>query len=176
MDIRKLTLNDVDQFKNIRMIAVEDFPASFYPTRNELSEISEEDIRLQIAPSDWSAIYGAFEKDELIGIVGIKRDRRIKVRHKANIWGMYVKEAHRGQGIARKLMNLAIDHAAGIPEVIAITLSVNSVNVAAKSLYIANGFISYGLEKNSILVNETFIHEEHMMLELLDKENSSKAV
>ena len=172
MKIKKLTVSDVDRFKSIRIIAVEDFPASFYPTKNELIETSDEDFRTQLTPSDWSTIFGAFEKDELIGIVGIKRDKRMKVKHKADIWGMYVKQSDRGRGIARQLMKSAIDHVAAFPEVIAITLSVNSGNAAARSLYVSIGFRPFGLEKNSIFTNGNFIHEEHMMLDLTSKEGS----
>jgi len=43
---------------------------------------------------------------------------------------------------------------------------INTINVAAKALYLACGFNAYGIERNSLCVNGVFFHEEYMMMEL----------
>ena len=53
------------------------------------------------------AVFGAFDS-ALVGVVGVRRQTRQKERHKAQIWGMYLREEHRGRGLGRRLMEAAI--------------------------------------------------------------------
>jgi RimJ/RimL family protein N-acetyltransferase len=166
MEIRRLSQTDVGNFKQIRIAAVEDCPTSFYPTRQELVDTADEEFLMHLTQSDCRAVFGAIERDELIGIVGIIRDQRVKLRHKAELVGMYVRPPFRGRGVARQLMLEAIGFAQSNPEIMHLKLGVNSINQAAKSLYLACGFESFGLERNSMCVDGIYSHEEHMMLAL----------
>jgi GNAT superfamily N-acetyltransferase len=58
-----------------------------------------------------NVIFGAFVQNQLVGVIGIFREDKIKVHHKGNIWGMYVDGPYRRKGIARKLLDTAIAHA-----------------------------------------------------------------
>jgi len=42
---------------------------------------------------------GSFKDGLLIGMIGFVREQRNKLRHKGNIWGMYVVPEARGEGI-----------------------------------------------------------------------------
>lgn len=109
---------------------------------------------------------GAFVDDALIGFVGVRRDIRVQVRHKAQIWGVYVKPAYRKQGIARALMCAGLDAAQAGADVRVALLSVDQTGVAAKKLYQPLGFGVYGIEENSMLVDGVWVHEERMRLEV----------
>ncbi|AMC33927.1 GNAT family N-acetyltransferase [Janthinobacterium sp. B9-8] len=78
------------------------------------------------------------------------------------------KQAPRKKGIARCLLTLLDDAYSG-PHIVQITLSVNTENKSAKALYYALGFERYGFEKNAMLVEGVFIHEEHLVLYVLDR-------
>ena len=166
MEIRRLSQTDINNFKQIRISAVEDFPASFYPTKKELDDTPDEEFLMYLTHSDSRAFFGAIDEGELIGIVGIMRDKRTKLRHKAEVVGMYVRPAFRGRGLARQLLNEAIEFARSYPEIMHLLLEVNSVNQAAKALYLKCGFQSFCLEKNSMYVDGAYIHQERMMLAL----------
>jgi len=174
MEIRQLNIPDLAQFKAIRIAAVEEFPTSFYPSRQELTDTPDDEFLAQIAPSEWSAVFAAFDDSELIGIIGMKRDRREKVRHKAEVWGLYVKPSRRGNGVARQLVHAGVDHAKLFPEVSVITLSVSSMNDVARALYISCGFELFGTEKNAMRVDGKFIDEEHMRLDLISTNRESQ--
>ena len=111
-------------------------------------------------------IFGAFDREKLIGSIGLFRIERAKRRHKASIWGMYVSETHRGKGVGRMLLDEAIRAARAMPDVRLVGLSVITVNQAARQLYLNAGFRPYGLEPRSLKVGDRYYDEEHMILEL----------
>ena len=76
--------------------------------------------RLSAASGD-NYVLGAFADGKLVGTVGFARNTRLKERHKARIWGVFVQEEHRGQGIARRLMAEVLQRAeslAGLEQII----------------------------------------------------------
>ena len=62
---------------------------------------------------DGGAVFGAFAEGRLAGTAGFAIPQREKKRHKGVLWGVYVQEAARGQGIGRALVEAVIGHAAG---------------------------------------------------------------
>lgn len=149
---RKLNSGDAQEFKALRIEAASESPASFHPDPDELRQTSLSDFRAEIGPSDFRAIYGAFDNGELIGTVGLWRDAMRKMGHRANVWGVYTKARYRGRGIARKLMSIAMDDVRSGGRVSILYLSVYSRNSAAKALYKSIGFDTYGLQRHSLLV------------------------
>jgi RimJ/RimL family protein N-acetyltransferase len=163
MLIRKLTVHDAAALKAIRLEAVQDSPASFMPNAEEIRARTLESFsQLLSDPND--SVYGVFIKEELIAIAGLRRNSGAKLKHKANIFGVYTQAAQRNKGIARRLLLTLLDDAYSDPHLVQITLSVNTENHNAKKLYYALGFEPYGLEKNAMRVDGVFIHEEHLVL------------
>lgn len=103
---------------------------------------------------------GAFAGAELIGIASLRQEGKSKSRHRANIWGVYTKEGHRGLGIAWRLMDMLIDEAKSNSEITMLDLKVHSLNAPAKALYESFGFACYGTQQNTLLVDGNYIHEE----------------
>jgi RimJ/RimL family protein N-acetyltransferase len=164
MIIRKLVPADAAAFKDLRIDAVQNSPASFYPSFEDVTDMPIAEFQTQLGSSSQDSIFGAFEEGSLLASAGLRRDRREKIKHKALIWGAYTKPAYRGRGIARQLVSIALEDARTSSEILLITLSVNTENIAAKSLYESFGFSSYGIERNAMYVNGVFIHEDHMSL------------
>ena len=165
MIIRRLRPDDAAAFKELRRDAVQDSPHSFYPNVDEVNDTPIGEFCAQLQQSEYSYVFGTFKENELVSIIGLRRDARAKVRHKANIWGVYTRPEHRGQGIARRMMETALETARSIPGIALVTLGVHTENTAAKALYTSFGFDTFGVERNSMHVNGHYVHEEHMMLE-----------
>ena len=79
-------------------------PTSFLPTLDEESQVPVDEFATRITPTHERAVYGAFDGDTLVGITGVRRDARVKIAHKATIWGVFVDPAYRGRGIAQTLL------------------------------------------------------------------------
>jgi ribosomal protein S18 acetylase RimI-like enzyme len=164
--IRKLDRGDVEAFKVLRIAAVQNSPHSISFSIADLNSMSLADFQTQLHSASGNAVFGAWLNGELIGIAGLQRDEREKIRHKAKIWGVYASAAHRGRGVARQLMSAALEEAKSQSEIVGLNLSVHANNHAAKSLYASFGFRRWGIEPNSICVDGEFVDEEHMHLEL----------
>ena len=59
--------------------------------------------------------------------------RRVKLAHKAFIWGVYVAPAFRGRGLGRMLLECALARARSMSDLLQVTLGVNTANAAARS-------------------------------------------
>jgi GNAT superfamily N-acetyltransferase len=94
-------------------------------------------------------VIGAFnaEDSQMIGVGGLAWSDGVKTRHKALLYGMYVKAAERGSGAADTIMKRLIDEARGSVEIV--TLTVVSTNFRALRFYERWGFRAYGVEERS---------------------------
>lgn len=173
MIVRKLSCEDGDAFKRLRLEAVVESPTSLGRTYEEIEDMSAEDVRNQVNPSQDIAVFGAFVDGELIAIVGLRREPMEKVRHKVNVWGVYTKRVFRNQGISGRLLAAAVNEAKSNFKATILTLTVNADNVTAKALYSSFGFKVYGRHQKSLLVNGTYVHEEFMMMDLDEKADPS---
>jgi len=108
-------------------------------------------------------VVGAFIQGQLVGTVGFGRNTRHKQRHKARIWGVFVQEEHRGQGIARRLMEELLRRAGTIAGLEQIILTVSDEQVAAKRLYASVGFTVFGHEPAALKIGEVAVDEDHML-------------
>ncbi|EDT05480.1 GNAT family N-acetyltransferase [Burkholderia ambifaria] len=161
--IRLLDAADAAQFQSVRLRAIDTSPTSFLPTRDEVAGITVDEFATRITPSDVQAVFGAFDGATLVGITGVRRDPRVKVAHKALIWGVFVDPAYRGRGIAQSLLDRATAHAAQAWQCRQLMLCVNEVNGTAERLYASQGFVRFGTEPRSLLVDGRFYDEHHMV-------------
>ena len=115
---------------------------------------------LRLAEADERrAILGAFAEGHMVGMTGISQYDKLKARHKAFIWGVYVGPERRGQGLARQLLQAALARATAMPGVRRVHLTAAADNTAAIALYTALGFVEYGREPESLCVNGEMIDE-----------------
>jgi ribosomal protein S18 acetylase RimI-like enzyme len=162
--IRQLTTTDVAQFLQIRREALELEPTAFGSSPGEDFAQSDEPVQRLLADAN-TAVFGAFAPD-LVGIVGVRRQTRRKTRHKADIWGMFVRREHRGRGLARLLMEAAISYARQQDGVRVLQLAVTEKAVTAAILYEKLGFVVWGVEPAGLHVDGADLFESHMFLKL----------
>jgi GNAT superfamily N-acetyltransferase len=98
-------------------------------------------------------VVGAFDDQQLIGCAGGYREKGAKRRHIANVWGMYVHPAYRGQGLGRELLNAVVAGLRDLDGLERILIGVTAGNTAAETLYASYGFVAYGTEPGAIKVD-----------------------
>ncbi|HAT33271.1 MAG TPA: N-acetyltransferase [Janthinobacterium sp.] len=166
MKIRRLDARDALQYKNLRLEGVLDTPTSFALNSAEVLATSLEELGEQLTANAQRVVFGAFDGEELIGMAGVFREPLEKLKHKAGIRTVYTTPSRRGQGVARRLLEASVAESRANPEVRVVTLSVNTENLPAKALYQSLGFVAYGVQRKSMLVDGVYVDEEQMMLEL----------
>ncbi|WP_292743843.1 GNAT family N-acetyltransferase [Nostoc sp. NMS4] len=105
MIVKKLTKDDAEDYRQIRLEALDKNPDSFGTTYQEEVIKTIEQFWDRIPVDNNNFILGCFEDKHLIGIVAFNQESRIKIRHKAYISSMYVKQEYGGKGIGKLLLN-----------------------------------------------------------------------
>lgn len=90
MEIRLLTPGDSETFRALRLEALKECPTAFtadYETnlRRPLSHFAA-----QIQSDPDSFMVGAFRNADLVAMAGFYRNKSPKLRHRGNIWSVYV--------------------------------------------------------------------------------------
>lgn len=168
MTIRLLGAGDAEAYQTLRLLALQESPTAFSASYEDEVGRSLNDVAARIVPAPDGSIcmLGAFIAEDLVGFVALIHPQRVKLRHGAEIAGMFVIPAQRRHGVGQALLQAAIDHAQSIKGVRQIKLGVNATNRAAKALYESVGFSSYGTEPDALCVNGKFFSEEHYLLRL----------
>ncbi len=153
--IRKLTKEDWEVFKKIRLEALELEPQAFGDTYSIL--LKKEDNYWKKELSNKKHVwYGAFDNDLIVGIGSIKFVKTLKFDHIAHLSGIYVKKEYRGQGIGKLLFKTRIDEAFENKRIKKLKLIVNVSQVNAIGLYESFGFKKVGDLKAEFNINGTF--------------------
>jgi GNAT superfamily N-acetyltransferase len=170
MQVRILNEKDAEAFWKIRLRALQENPESFGASYEEILErgiagTAQGLGRREGAPEN--VTFGAFdEKGQLVGLAGFRREEEAKKRHKGVIWGMYVPNELRGQGIGKALLEAAIEYAKSLPDLERINLAVVLTNKEARLLFVSHGFQSYGMEGKALKLHDRYFDQELMTLPL----------
>ena len=169
VEIRQLTPTDAAAFQALRLRSLRESPEAFGSSYDEevsrpLATVAK---RLEAARTPTAKIvFGAFTNGSLVGVVGCVQESRVKSRHKAVIWGMYVAPESRGQGVGRALLDRAVLEARAWPNVDRIVLCTVERAAAARALYRSAGFKPYAREVDAFRQNGRSDTLEYFALEL----------
>jgi RimJ/RimL family protein N-acetyltransferase len=165
--IRPLDADDAQAYRALMLEAYDTYPQAFTSSVAERAAmpLSWWEKRLD-SPLD--RLLGAFEGDQLAGIVGLAFEPREKARHKVTLFGMYVTQAYQQRGLGRQLVEAALAEARRHPRLKLIQLTVTAGNEAALALYQRCGFIQYGLEPLAVRVGDEYFDKIHLWRALTD--------
>lgn len=164
MEVRRLSPGDGPAYRALRLRALREHPDAF-------TSSYEEDVQqpLQVSftrlASPLYSFWGAFQGEELYGMVGLERELRSKNRHKGTVIAMYVTPEVTGQGVGRALLQALLAHARS-EGVQSLVLTVTEGNAHARRLYTGAGFRSFGIEPDAIRIAGQSFAKNHMHLDL----------
>ena len=153
VSVRQLSGADAAEYAELRLQALRDAPSAFASSYEEERLVTPAGWRERLAPTPDKTSFGAYIGPQLTGITTLVREQKLKQRHKANIYAVYVAPEQRGQGTARLLVEAAIAHAATMPGVRQLLLTVTDGNVQAQQLYASLGFMTYGREPDALMID-----------------------
>ena len=163
MSVRILNSADAAAFRELRLRALKEHADAF-------TSSYEEELRKPIAATEERLVagdntfWGAFVDGQLQGMVGLSREPRAKNRHKGDVVAMYVAPESGRRGLAKALLQAVIDHARNVIGLEQLVLSVTRSNEAARQLYRAAGFTTFGVEPRAIKVAGAYFDKERMIL------------
>lgn len=168
--IRILTADHAAAYQALRLRGLRESPEAFGSTYEgevdtPLEQIAE---RLSRGACRENVMFGAFDDDNgaLVGLAGVHRGTSRKTAHRAGVWGMYVAPEARGRGVGHALMSALIAHARTLEGVEHLTLGAVTENEAARALYHAFGFVTYGIEPQAYKLDGRYWDSELMTLDL----------
>jgi ribosomal protein S18 acetylase RimI-like enzyme len=86
------------------------------------------------------------------------------MRHKGDIWGVYVKPEWRGRGIARQMLAAILDRLRSYPTLDHVLLHVSDSQARARRLYESLGFETCGHERRAHKIGDDYVDQYHMVL------------
>jgi RimJ/RimL family protein N-acetyltransferase len=164
--IRKLDLNDLSQFIDLRLKALKEVPEAFASTYQKECDLQEEVFANRLKITDNQFTIGAFADNQLIYVAAFFRETREKTKHKGNVVAVYCLPEYRKKEIATKVMETLIAEVRKIPDLAVLNLSVVSENKQAKYFYEKLGFVVYGTEPKALFDGQKYFDEYLLQLSL----------
>ncbi|MFG6102924.1 GNAT family N-acetyltransferase [Leptothoe sp. EHU-05/26/07-4] len=172
VSVRALTSANAEAYHAVRLSALCEQPPAFGSLPEDELSLSETAVRL--AESDDRCFFGAFQNEQLIGIIRISRYSASNEKHRAYLAGLYVFPSFRCHGCGKALIHKALNWAANAKDIRRIYLTVVTQQEAAIHLYQSLGFRTYGTEPETFSKGGQF-YDEYLMTLALSSDNDRNA-
>jgi len=158
LDLRRLNSADADALRALRLEAFAHHPRDFRSTPAEEAATPLAELEAML---ERDCYLGLFDGETLAGAAGLAIEPRAKLAHKATIRGVFVRQSHRGQGGAERLLRALLTEAGKVE---AVHLMVSDGNGPALRLYTRLGFVLWATEPRALkLPDGTFVDEMTMV-------------
>ena len=161
--VRRLTPDDAAAYRALRLRGLKEHPDAFTSGYGEEAAKPLSVTEARLAPEADGRMSGGFVDGAPVGAIGLLREPRVKIRHKGDVFGMYVVRERAGQGVGAALLSRLIGESRREPGLTQLVLTVTETNVAARKLYEKFGFRSFGIEPRAIRVGDTYYDKNHMI-------------
>jgi len=158
---------DAAEFRELRVRSLREHPEAFGRTPEEVDSLAAIAARFrEDARGDTDFMLGARDGARLVGIAGCHRERAVKQRHVAYLWGVYVATERRRAGVGRRLIDAVVARARAWPDLEVLWLDVTTTNAGARALYASCGFVGAAIKPRSLKLEDRYYDEELMVLDL----------
>lgn len=164
--VRALEKGDLHRYRAIRLDALQRAALAFGSSFEEENAYSDSVFARRLEQVNGNVVFGAFDGEMLLGTAGMFRHDRRSERHRGTLWGVYVVPEARGLQLGRALVGKVIDHAAR--RVVVLDAKVVAANAAAKRVYDALGFKTYGTEPKSLFVQGQYLDQNLLFIDFTD--------
>lgn len=162
--IRPLVVADAPAFRDLRIAGIVENPQYFGSPADEEAAAGLPLFESRIRGSQpGEAVFGAFRGAVLVGVAGMSRPASGTMKHRGNLWGVYVTPAERGGDAAERLLRAVIDHARAHVDVL--TGHVTVGNPRARAFYVRLGFGFSGVEHKILKVGDRHYDQEILVMD-----------
>lgn len=165
MEIYTLVPRDWEKYKELRLECLLNEPEAFGSSYEKSSQKNDADWKAEFEDPG-SFIMVVSDAGQIVAMVGAYQEAKVKMKHMAYIWGVYVRKSYRGRGIGKKLMETALDFLAKNKEIEKVDLNVNTEQLSAVRLYEKLGFTIAGTLHKELKVAGKY-YDEYMMEKFL---------
>lgn len=158
-EIVRLAPENWNVFRSVRLESLERAPDVFGTALHQEVDKPDSWWRERLASPD-VGVYTARSAGDTVAMAGWMLPPSANTRHRAYIWGVYVRDGLRGGGVGRRLVAATLADAISRSE--AIDLHVRTDNAAAVRLYEALGFRIVGTVPRSLKYAGTYA-DQHIM-------------
>ena len=160
--VRRLTDQDLEIWKRIRLTAIQTAPRAFGRTLASFQAQNDAD---HIRRLTGSTLFGAFSGGQIIGSAGWNQVDFATENHRGKINSVFVIPAFRGTGVAEMLINAIVTEAK--TKVVQLALTVTATQDRAVAFYRRMGFEIVGTIPRGLCHDGVF-SDEHFMVHRLD--------
>ena len=142
--------------KRLRLEALRTEPTAFASSYADENAFGDEVWigRLSTAfKRDGNMTFFAEVDGALVGMAGATWSSKAKLRHVAEVYGVYVSPGRRGRGIASALLTKLLAELESLGQIEKVKLTVNSESEAAVRLYEKLGFETVGVARDELKVD-----------------------
>lgn len=159
----KLVASDAERYWRIRQAMLTEAPWAFGSDPESDNARDPAAFAARLA-KPWHAIFALADgSGELTATAGLARRPRKKLAHRAEIWGVFVREDCRRRGLCAAVVGAAVEEALGWPGVDSVALCVSSRSEAIR-VYERLGFRVWGREPDCLRLDGVSYDELHMVL------------
>lgn len=162
--IEPIQIHAANGLRALRIEALYAHPDCFGSSPEE-AEKQSDDVYSELAAA--GCIIGCFNRQgELAGMAGLAAGSIRKARHRATLWGVYIKPELRGLGAGEAMVRAAV--ALAQPPIEDVMLTVSLQNVSAIKLYQRIGFERYAVDQRALKLSDgTYVDEMLMRLRVM---------
>lgn len=164
--IVKLKPSDAERYAAVRGEMLRDRPHAFAASPEDEGALDPEFYRRMLASPEKEIFAALDENGDIVGTCGFVRMHWAKLRHRAEIWGVYVAPSARRRGLAARLLAEAEAHARSLGGVEVLELSVSAGKPNARSVYERAGFVAWGTKPDDARVDGTSYDEVYLQKRL----------